>query len=54
MPAPDEERWDADQVKARMTAALARLARTGGAQDLRGLLPMGRPGHHYTGPAYCH
>jgi len=54
MPAPDEEQWDADQVKARMTAALASLAKTGGAQDLRGLLPKGRPGHHYTGAAYCH
>ena len=38
MPAPDGDRWDADQVKARMTTALANLARTRGMQDLRGLL----------------
>ena len=38
IPAPNEERWDADQVKARMTSALANLARTRSVQDLRGLL----------------
>ena len=38
MPAPEGERWDADQVKVRMTSALANLARTRGMQDLRGLL----------------
>jgi len=53
MPAPSGERWDADQVKARMTAALAHLAETRGVQDLRGLLPVpGRFTRHCTDVAF--
>jgi len=53
MPAPSGGRWDADQVKARMTAALAHLAKTRGVQDLRGLLPVpGRFSRHCTDVAF--
>ena len=53
MLAPSGERWDADQVKARMAAALAHLAETRGVQDLRRLLPVpGRFTHHCTDVAF--
>lgn len=53
MPAPDGGRWDANQVKVRMTSALALLAKTRGVQDLRGLLPVpGRFTRHCTDVAF--
>lgn len=54
MSAPNGDRWDAYQVKARMTSALANLARTRGVQDLCGLLPMGRLPSHCTAAASYH
>lgn len=54
MPAPNAKRWDADQVKARMTKALASLARTRSVRDLRMLLQTRRLPQHCTASSSYH